>query len=116
MKRAISLTKMNFESSCYKTPQYVSWFKSFKADFKKFLNSKGITEIDISKPNHFDMSGFFRKGTQAYYFHVGDLRWYKSDMLIRTAKDFKDYTGGSNDSISLESEEKFKEQFEYKVL
>lgn len=105
MKQALERTQDKFESSCQRTPEYLAWHRLFKKEFKKFLNDKGITEIDISKPNHFDMSGFFKKD-KCYYFSVSDLRWDKT-FLLRTAEHFKDYTGGSNNFINMESLEVF---------
>jgi len=58
MQNAIALTNEYFESSCGKTPQYTTWHRTFKREFSKFLTSSGATNIQIGKPNHFDMSGF----------------------------------------------------------
>ena len=76
----------------------------FKIDFTNVLKSH-CKKIEISKPNQFDVSGFFELNSgEIYYFSISDLRWDKNEMLIRTANDFKDYTGGSNGFISLNSE------------
>jgi len=59
----------------------------------------------VSSPNHFDVTGFFEltDGT-IYYFSIGDLRWFKESMLIRTAERFSDYTGGMNQYITLDDD------------
>lgn len=112
MKRAIATTKTEFESSTGRTPEYLAWHRVFKREFTAFLISKGATAIAIGNPNHFDMSGFFTMGTQAWYFRIEDLRWSKSDMLIRTAKSYRDYTGGRNESLPLDgSAEDFDDGF-----
>ena len=111
MKKAITETQKDFENSSSRIPEYLAWYRLFKREFTAFLKERGITEISFGKPNHFDMSGFFRKENQAYYFSIGDLRGFKDDMLIRTAKDFKDYTGGTNQSILLKSVETFTDGF-----
>ena len=104
MKNAIALTNEYFESSCYETPQYKTWYRTFKREFSKFLTDNGATNIQIGKPNHFDMSGFFTNHAgQIFYFSISDLRWSKDTMLVRTAKDYKDYTGGTNQFVSLKS-------------
>jgi hypothetical protein len=73
-----------------------------KPELKAILNPY-CSDIDISKPNHFDVSGFFKLNSgQIYWFRLEDLRWSKDNILIRTAKDFKDYTGGSNGFITLD--------------
>jgi hypothetical protein len=112
MKNTITETQKDFESSSGHTPEYIAWHKLFKREFTAFLNNHGATEIAISKPNHFDASGFFWLDGQIWYFSVGDLRGFKDSMLIRTAEGFKDYTGGRNQYASLRSVEAFTEQFE----
>lgn len=115
MKKAIQATQAEFESSSARTPEYLAWHRLFKREFTKFLESKGMTGIDISKPNHFDMSGFFKDGSkdQIWYFSISDLRGFKETMLIRTAAHYKDYTGGMNQYAALNGDEaKFIEGFE----
>jgi len=113
MKKALQETQKTFESASNRTPEYLSWHRLFKREFKKFLTNKGATQIEIGKPNHFDMSGFFTLTGQIWYFSVSDIRWSKESMLIRTAKSYKDYTGGMNQFISLQGgEEKFNQYFE----
>lgn len=112
MKKALEMTQERFESSSVKTAQYLEWHKLFKKEFTQYLIEKGIVNIHIGKPNHFDMSGFFQRPTeQIYYFSMGDIRWNKKNMLIRTAKDYKDYTGGSNCYVSLLNIEDFDKGF-----
>ena len=100
-EKVIYLLNCEFESSSCRTPQYLKAHRTFKREFTKLL--KPITkEILISKPNHFDISGFFKLNDDIiYYFSIGDLRWNKT-FLIRIAKNFKDYTGGSNNYLSLD--------------
>jgi len=109
MKKAIASTQQYFESSCSRTPEYLAWHRLFKGEFTKFLTSIGATLVQIGKPNHFDMSGFFTMGTQAWYFRIEDLRWSKDKMLIRIAKSYKDYAGGMNQYASLMDETRFVE-------
>lgn len=101
MKRALDLTQTDFESSSSRTPEYRSWHRLFKREFTKFLMEHGATLIQIGKPNHFDMSGFFTWNGQAWWFRIEDIRWSKNDMLIRTAQSYKDYTGGQNHFVPL---------------
>lgn len=96
MALAIAATNKHFESSASQTPEYLAWHRLFKREFTKFLQERGMTDIEIGRPNHFDMSGFFRAGRQLYYFSISDLRWSKDTMLIRTAAHNKDWSGGSN--------------------
>jgi len=100
-KKTLYLLAQDFESSSGRTPQYLEFHKVFKKEFTAMLKSF-TTELELSKPNHFDVTGFFKMDDgRIYYFSVGDLRWAKDSMLIRTADGFKDYTGGSNGFINL---------------
>lgn len=107
ISKSLYLFGFEFESSSSRTPQYLEFHKVFKREFAQLLKPH-IKKIEFSKPNHFDVSGFFElnesfenRDTNIYYFSIGDLRWDKI-LLIRTAKGFKDYTGGSNNYITLE--------------
>lgn len=117
MKNAIAETQKEFESASYKTPEYLAWFRTFKREFTKFLQERGMTGIDFGKPNHFDMHGFFKDGgkDQIWYFSISDLRGFKDNMLIRTAQHYKDFTGGQNQYLSLASEDAFTADFEVQV-
>lgn len=107
MKRAISETQKEFESSSSRTPEYLSWHRLFKREFTKLLLSEGVraVNIEIGKPNHFDISGFFTVNGQTWWFRVEDIRWSKDRMLIRTAQSNRDYTGGTNQFIPLDQGE-----------
>jgi hypothetical protein len=112
MKNVLRLTQSHFESSSGRTPEYLSWHRKFKNAFKKFLTERGATDVQIGKPNHFDMSGFFTVKGQAWYFSISDIRWSKEKMLVRTAKDYKDYTGGRNLFVTLSpTDNHFEEEF-----
>ena len=98
--KVIYLLNCEFESSSGRTEQYSKAHRIFKKEFTAILKPI-CKEILISKPNPFDITGFFKlNDDRIYWFSIGDLRWDKV-FLIRTAKDFKDYTGGSNNFLSL---------------
>ena len=102
MIKALQATQKHFESSTGKTPEYLAWHRLFKKEFTQFLTNLGCPKIEIGKPIHFDMSGFFQMNSgQIWYFRIEDVRWSKETMLIRTATSFTDYTGGYNQSVSL---------------
>jgi hypothetical protein len=87
--------------------------KEFKALAKK------IGAELLFSPSYFEFSAFFKKDGKFIYVHVGDVRfqqnWYE-DILYRTAKDEKDYTGGSNRYCSYdELETRLSELFERMV-
>jgi len=94
----------NFYSSSGLTDE----FSSFSKDFKKYLKSIAGIDYDLYfSRGHFDCSGFFKnKKTEKFvYFSISDVRYFKNawydDVLVRTAKDEKDYTGGQNNSCQL---------------
>jgi hypothetical protein len=96
-----SFRNVEFESSCGKTEQFKSFVRAFRSDVKRLL--KGF-DIQISV-GHFYVSGFVSQGDKHVYFSVSDVRHFSDDwynhVLVRTAKDTKDYHGGSNNYTTL---------------
>ena len=94
--------KAGFESSSRKTPEFVSFSRLFKKAITRELNSIGATLTDFNT-GYFYVSGFFRKDGKCYYFSLSDVRHFaNSDLLYRTAKDEKDFTGGHNQYVKIE--------------
>ena len=117
MKKAIAATKKEFQSSSGKTPEYLAWHRLFKREITTFLTRKlNATEVNISKPNHVDLSGFFKVGDQCWYIQLGDIRGFKDTLLVRTAKDQRDCTGGQNQYATLHDDQAFMDEFENIVL
>jgi hypothetical protein len=93
-----------FESSCSTTKQWTTFFKDIRLHIRKMLT--GYKILSFSK-GHFYFS-FFAQNLETkkiFYVMSDDVRysingWYKN-LLIRTAKDDEDYTGGSNCFTSL---------------
>ena len=103
------MLSINFDSSTGKTEQYMTFCKVFKKQFKKLLaDNFDLKGIDGWNSNaHFGQSGFFELNNGSiFYFSIEDLRWSPT-FMIRRAKDFKDYTGGSNDYLNVENFESF---------
>ena len=102
MKKTIEKYAEKFESSSCLTPQFKDFWLSFNREFKKLLKELDAVETSISR-GHFYVSGFFKLADdRIYYFSLGDVRWDKGSMLIRTATDFKDFSGGSNGFIRFD--------------
>jgi hypothetical protein len=97
MKKSIAMMKKGFESSSGLTPEFARFFRTFKSEFTKELQTIGATNIEFSR-GHFYVSGFFRTPDgQTWYFSISDVRFFPDRRLLyRTAKDYKDYTGGRN--------------------
>lgn len=64
---------------------------------KKTLKDRGCTEIKISK-GHMYFSGFFTAPSGQIYY----ISWHDGNdtYLVRTAKDYKDFRGGTNQWFS----------------
>ena len=100
MPEAITLLKEDFESSATETKQFSCFARTFRREFHAVLKEIGCENLQISK-GHFDIYGFFTYKQQIYYFSISDVRWFKEHLMIRTATDYKDYTGGTNNEIPL---------------
>ena len=84
-------------------------FNIFAKLFKSFIKKNipvNMELITFSK-GHYDLFGFIKSNNKFVYFSFSDVRhspeeWHKN-ILIRTAKSEKDYTGGSNNYTTLEN-------------
>lgn len=97
MNKTLYMLQQGFESSSGKTPEFTSFTRTFKSEFRSALKTMKCTDVTFSV-GHFAVSGFFNDANgQLWYFHIGDVRWM-SDMtiLVRTAEHRKDYRGGHN--------------------
>jgi hypothetical protein len=103
MKKSISMLKQGFESSSTTTPEFAQFYRTFKSEFTKELQTIGATDIVFSR-GHFYISGFFTVDSQAYYFNLGDVRgseYRMPQLYYRTAKHYKDFTGGQNRYVDV---------------
>lgn len=97
-----------FGSGTTNSEEFNTFFESFKRSFKRELKKIDATKIEFSK-GHFYLSGFFTVQEQVIYFSISDVRGYMTtnwrgipEMLVRTATDYKDYTGGANRYVAIE--------------
>jgi hypothetical protein len=77
-----------------------------KSLVKRALRDAHFYDIKISN-GYYYFSGFATKDDQIIYFSIPDIRHSNpshADFLIRTAKDYKDFTGGGNNFCLLDSE------------
>ena len=84
-------------------------FKKFCREFKSMINEqlKLVGGTNYKQNNgHYYISGFFTVGEQVYYINFSDVRYNNGSttLLIRTAKDYKDFTGGTNHYIEIKDE------------
>lgn len=100
----------SFDSSSGLTPEFAAFSLQMKKHLAKTLT--GYELVSYSR-GHFYFSAFLKnKETgKLVYVSCSDVRYFRDswndDLLIRTAKHDKDYTGGSNCSSTLA---KLKEQ------
>ena len=94
---------VEFESSFITTKQC----KQFCSDFKKALQNSLGAEYNVKvNVGHFYISGFVEKNGKFVYFNVEDLRENGNEfnsVLYRTAKNDRDFTGGTNSYSKLEN-------------
>lgn len=97
-----------FGSGSVNSEQFNQFFEDFKKSFTRELKKIGATKLLFSK-GHFYLSGFFTIQEQAVYFSISDVRsafnFSRSgnpQMLVRTAKNYEDYSGGANKYVDIE--------------
>ncbi len=78
-----------------------TFFSKERSRIKKALESKGCTDIQMSRQFYFYYGFFTDPKGQIYYFSIDDVRHFINDRrhLYRTAKSYTDYKGGSNQYI-----------------
>ena len=101
MKQTINLLKQEFESATRATPEWIKFCQVFRkelaTDLKKYYK---IIDYKFSR-GHFYCSCFFKlPDEKCYYVSMSDVRHFPGNpLLIRTAKNLEDYTGGSNNYL-----------------
>ena len=97
-----------FESSYSKTPEFMAFAQMYRARIRKIADKAGLEIVDWSTGGHFCVSAMLknRQTGKFVYMSCSDVRhwrdgWYK-DILVRTAEHKEDWTGGSNNSSTLE--------------
>lgn len=91
------------------SPSFQQFFRAFKKEFTELATSLGCTNIELKK-HYFFISGFYTMPNgQAAYISFEDWRWGAA-IMTRTAKDYKDYHGGTNEFLTFDSDEEFVNQ------
>jgi hypothetical protein len=97
----VDIIRQRYESSSSVTWQYTESKKKFVKILNKYFGKENVI---VKSCPHFEFSGFIKRNNKYVYFATGDLRWMSS-MLVRTAKDDRDFTGGRNYQIDYNSED-----------
>ena len=93
-----------FSSGSYIGEDYKTFERKYINYLKSLCKDNGWEVVKVNK-NHYEFSAFFLCEDRYIYFSISDVRvcpngWYNC-ILIRTAKNKKDYTGGPNHYCSL---------------
>lgn len=82
------------------SPQDKKRLRGYISEIRKILNEKSCTNIDFSYGFHY-LSGFFTaKDGQMYYIMSRDTRFGCCDIIYRTVKSYRDFTGGMNHNLN----------------
>jgi hypothetical protein len=82
--------------------EFKNFYKKEMKKIKKILIEKGCSNIETSCQFYYFYGYFTSKTGQIYYFSCSDVRHFDYDQILyRTAKSYKDFTGGSNQYISV---------------
>lgn len=86
---------------------FKSFYRKEKNRITKILTNLGCTNIQLDYGFYYFYGFFTSKSGQIYYLSCSDTRYMgetdgysKNDLLYRTAKHYKDWTGGCNQYIS----------------
>ena len=94
-----------FSSGSTAGKDYRSFQTKYKNMLKEIIGQIGGELIKFNK-NHYCFSAFVKRGSRYAYLSVSDVRFFpnawKRNILVRTAKNEKDFSGGSNNYTSLE--------------
>lgn len=86
-------------------PRTRDFTKIYRKMIKSMIKNEGW-ELSFPTLNYCEVSFFIRNQNKYVYVSTSDFRWgneeWRNNILIRTAKNDKDYHGGSNYYTSLE--------------
>ena len=103
MKKSLKLIQAGFQSSSETTEEFKKFFKVFIEEMTVILKEFWAEKIEFTR-GHFYVSGFFDIGDNVYYFSISDVRYFPGeDLLVRIARDHKDYSGWRNEYCRLDN-------------
>ena len=84
---------------------FKAFFRKEKKRLSAILTEMGCTKIEMDYGFYY-FSGFFTSPSgQVYYLSCSDVRHFGYDkLLIRTARNYKDSSGGSNEYVGVDKE------------
>ncbi len=104
LKELAKYTHYTFSSGCDTGEDYKSFQRKYINYLKSIANEYGWELVKTIK-GHYEFSAFFKFKDRFAYMSISDVRFFKnewfSNILIRTAKNEKDYTGGQNNYTNI---------------
>lgn len=101
LQKLLEIERKDYNAECVERYRSMEWCKELKKKVRKAGKDAGFNLAEFHN-GYCEASGFIEKEGKVIYFSFGDYRfdicgrkWY-NDVLIRTAKDTKDFTGGTN--------------------
>ena len=104
-RQFVQFAKRGYDSSSGLTDEWKEGYRKMHNGLKTIITELGGVNFESSR-GHFGISGFFTYEEQVWYFSISDVRWFDGRMLIRTAKDYKDFSGGSNEYVNVRNKER----------
>ncbi len=94
-----------FSTGCYTGDDYKTFQTKYINYLKSLCKENGLIFVSALR-NHYCFSAFIKNRENKFiYLSISDVRFFQNEwfnrVLIRTAKNEKDYTGGSNQYYSL---------------
>ena len=82
-----------------------TFFTNEKRRLTKYFKLLGCTDIVMSRQFYYFYGFLTSKTGQKYYFSASDVRHFGYDQLMfRTAKNYNDFTGGSNQRTNVDAD------------
>jgi hypothetical protein len=86
--------------------EFKTWFRKEKNRITKILTSRGCTQIELNYGFYYFYGFFTSASGQVYYISCSDVRHFAVDkLLIRTAKDYTDFSGGINQYLGISDDD-----------
>ena len=87
------------------SPEYESFQSKYRNFLKKICNENNFELVSFNK-NHYCFSAFIKGNDKYVYLSISDVRYFQNEwytnILVRSASDDRDYTGGQNYYTNLE--------------
>ena len=95
-----------FSSGCYTGEDYKEFERKYISYLKSLCKENGWKFV-VANKNHYEFTAFLEVDYNFIYFSISDVRFFQNEwynnILIRTAKSDRDYTGGSNHYTNLKN-------------